>query len=54
MHLIEQIGVATVPGDNFYAKSNDGDQYLRFAFCRNLETLTAATERLQVLAGRPK
>ena len=54
MHLIEQIGVATVPGDNFYAKSSDGDQYLRFAFCRNLETLATATDRIQTLAGLPE
>ncbi len=50
MHLIKQIGVATVPGDNFYAKSQDGDQYLRFAFCRHLDTLAIASERIQALA----
>ena len=49
MHLIERVGVATVPGDNFYANSSDGDQYLRFAFCRNLDTLATATQRIQAL-----
>lgn len=49
MHLIERIGVAAVPGDNFYANSSDGDQYLRFAFCRNLNTLATATQRIQAL-----
>jgi aminotransferase len=49
MHLIEHVGVATVPGDNFYANSSDGDQYLRFAFCRNLDTLATATQRIQAL-----
>ena len=39
--------VATVPGDNFYATGSEGDRYLRFAFCRSLETLEAAIERLR-------
>ena len=47
MFLIEQVGVATVPGDNFYATGNEGDRYLRFAFCRSLETLQAAIDRLR-------
>ena len=29
MHLLEQAGVATVPGDNFYASGREGDRYLR-------------------------
>ena len=47
MYLIEQVGVATVPGDNFYTTGNEGDRYLRFAFCRSLETLQAAIDRLR-------
>lgn len=47
MHLIEKVGVATVPGDNFYGTGNDGDRYLRFAFCRSPETLEAGVERLR-------
>ena len=47
MHLIEQAGVATVPGDNFYATGREGDRYLRFAFCRSLATLQEAIERLR-------
>ena len=47
MHLVEKVGVATVPGDNFYATGNEGDRYLRFAFCRSLETLEAGVERLR-------
>ena len=47
MHLIEEVGVATVPGDNFYATGNEGDRYLRFAFCRSLETIEAGLERLR-------
>ena len=47
MHLIKEVGVATVPGDNFYATGNDGDDYLRFAFCRSIETIEAGLERLR-------
>ena len=47
MHLIEDVGVATVPGDNFYASGNEGDRYLRFAFCRSIETIEAGLERLR-------
>ncbi len=47
MHLVEKVGVATVPGDNFYAAGDDGSRYLRFAFCRSTETLETAVERLR-------
>ena len=47
MYLIEEVGVATVPGDNFYAIGNEGDRYLRFAFCRSMETIEAGLERLR-------
>ncbi|MCY4442198.1 MAG: aminotransferase class I/II-fold pyridoxal phosphate-dependent enzyme [Deltaproteobacteria bacterium] len=46
MFLIEQAGVATVPGDNFYTTGREGDRYLRFAFCRSLDTLQEAVARL--------
>ncbi len=51
MHLIKEVGVAAVPGDNFYSSDSpeaksEGGRYLRFAFCRSLETLDAAIERL--------
>ena len=47
MHLIKEVGVATVPGDNFYATGDEGDRYLRFAFCRSRETIDAGLERLR-------
>ncbi|MFC1988894.1 aminotransferase class I/II-fold pyridoxal phosphate-dependent enzyme, partial [Chloroflexota bacterium] len=47
MYLIKEIGVASVPGDNFYAVGDFGNSYLRFAFCRNLETLQEASKRLK-------
>ena len=53
MHLIEQVGVAAVPGDNFYGRSTDGARYLRFAFCRGRETLADAARRLRRLVPGP-
>lgn len=49
MFLIEQVGVASVPGDNFYADQAPGRRYLRFAFCRGLDTLQEASRRLERL-----
>ena len=49
MLLIETIGVATVPGDNFYVDSGHSVKYLRFAFCRGLDTLAEAARRLEGL-----
>ena len=53
LHLIEEVGVASVPGDNFYATGSGGDQYLRFAFCRSLPTLAEAATRLSTLGAIP-
>ena len=49
MELIKTYGVACVPGDNFYRTGNDGEKYLRFAFCRGAETLDEGVRRLQQL-----
>ena len=49
IHLIERVGVAAVPGDNFYGAGPDGSRYLRFAFCRSRATLGAAVDRLRRL-----
>jgi aspartate/methionine/tyrosine aminotransferase len=49
LHLIEAVGVASVPGDNFYTPGAADDQYLRFAFCRSLPTLEEAARRLSTL-----
>ena len=54
MFLIERVGVATVPGDNFYTVGREGERYLRFAFCRSLETLEAAIERLRAGLRAPR
>ena len=49
LHLITDVGVASVPGDNFYATGTDGDAYLRFAFCRSVSALEEAAGRLASL-----
>jgi len=46
MYLIETVGVASVPGDNFYQVGDEGMGYLRFAFCRSLEQLQEGSERM--------
>ena len=47
--LVQGIGVATVPGSSFFADPANGKHLLRFAFCKKLETLEAAGERLRSL-----
>ena len=49
LYLTREIGVTPVPGDNFYATGNEGNRYLRFAFCRTLDSLNEAAERLKKL-----
>lgn len=44
--LIQEVGVAVVPGSSFYFDSQAGSQQVRFAFCKRDETLMAAKERL--------
>ena len=44
--MIEEIGVATVPGSSFYSDKALGRSLVRFAFCKKYETLKRAAERL--------
>ena len=49
--LVREIGVAAIPPSGFYAAAPDeGRHLLRFAFCKRMETLDAAAERLRRLA----
>jgi aminotransferase len=48
-YLVEVAGVAAVPGSSFVSRPEDGAHLLRFAFCKTLETLYAAGERLHGL-----
>ena len=48
-HLVQKIGVATVPGSSFYRDPRDGAKQIRFAFCKKTETLDDAAEKLAKL-----
>ena len=46
-HLVEKIGVATVPGSCFYSRPELGRTKVRFAFPKKMETLQMAAEKLK-------
>jgi len=45
--LVEEGGVATVPGSAFYSRSELGSTQVRFCFPKKMETLERAAERLR-------
>ncbi len=50
--LTERVGVAAIPPSVFYAaRPEEGRRLLRFAFCKRMETLREAAERLRKLRG---
>jgi len=51
-YLVQEIGVAAVPGSSFYNDPRDGAQQLRFAFCKRDETLDEAARRLGKLRSK--
>ena len=52
-YLLSEIGVAAVPGSSFYRDPKDGEQQVRFAFCKRDQTLDEAAKRLsKVQAAR--
>lgn len=53
-HLIEQVGVAAVPGSSFFNEARDGAHLVRFCFCKRPETIAAAAERFQALGSGPR
>jgi aspartate/methionine/tyrosine aminotransferase len=48
-YLVEEIGVACVPGSSFYNDANDGATQVRFTYCKKEETLAAAEVRFSKL-----
>ena len=48
-HLVQNIGIACVPGSSFYNDPRDGARQVRFAFCKREQTLDAAAERFRKL-----
>jgi aspartate/methionine/tyrosine aminotransferase len=51
-YMVEEIGVAVVPGSSFYSDARDGAQQVRFAFCKRDETLDEGGKRLRKLRAR--
>jgi len=51
-HLVQQIGVAVVPGSSFYRDPRDGARQVRFAFCKKDATFDEAERRLRRLRER--
>ena len=51
-HLVEDVGVAVVPGSSFYNDAADGRGQVRFAFCKKDATLDEAERRLAKLKRR--
>lgn len=48
-HLVENIGVAAVPGSSFFDGNSTNCKLIRFCFCKKYETLEAARDRLKQL-----
>jgi aspartate/methionine/tyrosine aminotransferase len=48
-YLVQEIGVACVPGSSFYNDPQDGASQVRFTFCKKEETLAAAEARFAKL-----
>jgi aspartate/methionine/tyrosine aminotransferase len=48
-YLVQEIGVAAVPGSSFYRDPKDGAEQVRFAFCKKPGTLDEAARRLSKL-----
>jgi aminotransferase len=48
-HLVQDVGVAAVPGSSFYRDAADGCRQVRFAFCKKDATLDEAERRLAKL-----
>ena len=51
-HLVQEIGVAPVPGGSFYRDKSMGADKVRFCFSKRWETLEEAGQRLARLQPR--
>ena len=48
-YLVEEIGIAVVPGSSFYDDPSQGARQVRFTFCKKESTLAACEEKLSKL-----
>jgi aminotransferase len=51
MTLLREAKVAAVPGSNFYLTPGLGEREVRFAFCKQMDTLAAAVKNLELTYG---
>lgn len=49
--LIEETGIASVPGSSFYRNPENGKQQIRFTFCKKEETLDKVARAFERLSG---
>jgi aminotransferase len=54
LRLVREHGVATVPGTSFFQRKELGRSLIRFCFCKQLETLDAALDRLRGVGHRAR
>jgi aspartate/methionine/tyrosine aminotransferase len=52
-YLIEEVGIAAIPPSVFYTNPEDGKNLVRFAFCKDEQTLRDAVELLKTKLKRP-
>jgi aminotransferase len=50
IHLVDNVGIATVPGSSFYADLKNGQFQTRFCFCKKPETMNTAIKYLKKIA----
>jgi aminotransferase len=50
IHLVDNVGIATVPGSSFYADLKNGKFQTRFCFCKKPETMNTAIKYLKKIA----
>lgn len=50
-HLIKEVGVAAIPPSAFYSNPSDGKNLVRFAFCKDEQTLIDALKRMSALGN---
>jgi aminotransferase len=47
--MVEDVGIAAVPGSSFFSAPASGSKWVRFCFAKKPETIAAAAERLSKL-----
>lgn len=52
-YLVQEVGVAVVPGSSFFREPARGSRYIRFCFCKKEATLLSAKERLLRISPSP-